>query len=120
VGAMEFTGFASRVALLNTSELRLVSADGTTNYDLTIGGTQVTLNAGTKLTNGVGVNTAPQGAIRFGGGGGNLNVQGTAAAATAFTLNQVTALAGHGSVGVFPGSGTSSTVQLTLGNGALQ
>jgi autotransporter-associated beta strand protein len=119
VGAMEFTGFGSRIALLNGSQLRLVSADGTTNSDMTINGAQFNLSAGTQITNGVGVNTAPQGAIRF-GGGGILNVSGANSSATSFTLNQVTALSGHGSVGVLPGSGTTPTVQLTLGNGSLQ
>lgn len=57
VGAMELTGLASRLDLRNGSQLRLVDAAGTTNYDLSINGGQVTVRAGAQITNGVGVNS---------------------------------------------------------------
>ena len=129
VGAVELSGFASRFDLRSGSELRLVNAAGTANYDLTInGGAQLRVNSGTILTNGVGVNTAGQGAIRF-HGGGTLNFQGADATAggsvtTEFTANQVVAASGHSSVGIFAGSDFSGTntanVRVILGNSSIQ
>jgi hypothetical protein len=69
VGATDVSGFASQVILQNGSELRLVDALGTTNSNLTISDSAVVLNAGTWITNGLGMNANPQGAIRFQGGG---------------------------------------------------
>jgi autotransporter-associated beta strand protein len=118
IGAVELSGFSSRIVLSNTSQLRLVNAAGTANYDLTInGGSQLVVNAGTQVTNGVGVNGAVQGAIRF-HGGGSLNFLGGNNVATTFDANQVVAASGHSSVGVsFGGTGT---VTVNLGNGTLQ
>jgi len=119
VGAVEFTGRATRVDVRNGTQLRLIDAAGTTNYDLTINDAQVTVRAGAQITNGVGVNSAPQGVIRF-HGGGILNVQGADGVASTFTLNQVSSASGHASIGVFTGFTTGSSVQLTVGNGTLQ
>jgi fibronectin-binding autotransporter adhesin len=124
VGAVELSGSTARFDLRNGSQLRLIDAAGTTNYDLTLNsGAGIRVNAGTTLTNGVGVNTNPQGSIRF-QGGGTVIVQGANDVASTFTLNQVVAASGHSSVSVFAGldtvtSGTPS-VQLTIGNGSIQ
>ena len=52
VGAMELTGLASRLDLRNGSQLRLVDAAGTTNYDLSINGGQVTVRPMPRLPTG--------------------------------------------------------------------
>ena len=119
VGGMELSGFSSRFLLQNGAQLRLMNPAGITNYDLTInGGAQVSLSAGTQLTNGVGVNTAGQGAIRF-HGGGILTVAGGNNVASTFDLNQIAAASGHATVNV-SATGTSGSVRLNLGNGTLQ
>src|SRR5262245_48031766 len=121
-GAVDLSGFSSRFDLQNGSKLRLVDAAGTTNYDLTInGGALLRVNAGTTLTNGLGVNTNPQGAIRF-HGGGQLNAQGANGTASTIDLNQISAASGHGLVGVFLGTtvGGTPSVRLNLGNGTSQ
>jgi fibronectin-binding autotransporter adhesin len=121
VGAFDLTGNSARFELLTGSQLRLVNAAGTANYNLTIsGGAQLLIRDGALVTNGLGVNAATQGAIRF-HGGGTLNVQGTNGADTIFNVNQISAVSGHSSVGVFAGtSGTTPTVQLNVGNTNLQ
>ncbi len=115
IGAMDLSGFSSRIILSNGSQLRLVNASGTANYDLTINsGTQILVNAGTQITNGIGVNSAGQGAIRF-HGGGLITFQGANNVASTFNANQVVAAAGHSIVRVSFG-GTTGTVTLNLGN----
>jgi fibronectin-binding autotransporter adhesin len=115
IGAMELSGFSSRIMLTNSSRLRLVDAAGTSNYDLTINsGAQLLVNSGTQLTNGIGVNSAGQGAIRF-HGGGILNFQGASNVASTFNANQVVAASGHSTVRVNFG-GSTGTVTLNLGN----
>ena len=122
VGAMELSGFSSRIVLNNGSQLRLVNAAGTANYDLTLNsGFQLVVSPGAQVTNGIGVNAAVQGAIRF-HGGGIMNFRGGDTGTTTFNANQVVAASGHSSVGVFFGGplGGGAVTVLNLGNAAIQ
>ena len=115
IGAMEFNNTGARLSLTNGSIVRLSNAAGTANYDLTISGAQISLAAGTQLTNGFG-NNATQGRLTF-QGGGILNVVGTTGT-TNFTLNQVAAQSGSAQITLT--RSTATTLNLTLGNGTLQ
>jgi fibronectin-binding autotransporter adhesin len=111
IGAMEFNGFGARLSLTNGSILRLTNAANTQNYDLTVSGAQISLAAGTQITNGIG-NAFQQGRLTF-QGGGILNVNGTTGT-TNFTLNQVAAQSGNTQINLTRGAATA--LNLTLGN----
>jgi autotransporter-associated beta strand protein len=120
VGAVELSGFESSFSLQNGARLRLMNPAGTTNYDLTInGGARLGFDASSQVTNGVGVNTAGQGSIRF-HGGGDLSMRGANGVASTLSLNQIVAASGHASVRVLAGLGTGSSARLNVGNGTLQ
>ncbi len=109
IGAVEFSGFGSRIDIRNGSKLWLENTAGI-DYDLTInGGAQVTVRDGSEIFNG------SNGVIRF-HGGGSLNVQGTSGVTSTFHLNEIAAASGHATIGVFAGGTTAaSAVQLYLG-----
>jgi fibronectin-binding autotransporter adhesin len=112
IGAMEISGFGTRLSLTNGSILRLSNVAGTANYDLTISGAQIALAAGTQITNGVG-SAFQQGRLTF-QGGGILSVSGATSGTTSFSLNQVAAQSGHTQINLTRGSATA--LNLTLGN----